>query len=59
MKDLQSQLREMVELRALMRQLGRRPSIKGTELKNIPPQKAGKYLGVYRSKVLPNEVGYL
>jgi uncharacterized protein with von Willebrand factor type A (vWA) domain len=54
-KDLQVQLREMVELRELMKLLGRRPSVEGLELKKIPPQREGLYAGVYRSRFLPNE----
>lgn len=56
MKELHTEVRDMAELRDLMKVLGKRSSIEGKELKKTPPRKDGKYPGVLRSKQLPNEV---
>jgi hypothetical protein len=56
MKELHTEVRDMVELRDLMKVLGKRSSIEGKEPKKTPPRKDGRYPGVFRSKLLPNEV---
>jgi hypothetical protein len=62
-KDLQVQLKDMRELRALMRSIGRRPSVEGKEMRKYPPQQPAKVkeapMGVAMSPQAPTQVSGL
>ena len=45
----------MIELKDLMRLLGKRPSETGKVIRKTPPQRSGNYLGVHRSMNKPIE----
>ena len=53
MRALQTLLRNMTELRALVSSLGKRPAVDGKEKRKMPPQRDGSNPGVSRSPYTP------
>ena len=53
MRELQTLLRNMPELRKLVSSLGKRPTVEGKDKKAMPPQRQGLNHGVARSSFAP------
>ena len=53
MRELQTLLRNMTELRSLVSSLGKRPAVDGDEKRKMPPQRDGTNPGVSRSPYTP------